>query len=36
MGMLPSAAKGRLAEVTAAKAVAMGLTPGTDPIKAHV
>jgi hypothetical protein len=29
----PSAAKDRLAEVTAAKAVAMALTPGIDPIK---
>lgn len=29
----PSAAKNRLAEVTAAKAVAMALTPGIEPIK---
>lgn len=29
----PSEAKDRLAEVTAAKAVAMALTPGIDPIK---
>jgi hypothetical protein len=31
----PLQAKYRLAEVTAAKAVAMALTPGIDPIKVH-
>lgn len=29
----PTAAKERLAHITAAKAVAMALTPGLDPIK---